>query len=86
VVFRSVAEKYLDGLFALSELEKKHNRFADYWDQHGWEFCSMTFLEWIDNGMPREPPEAHEPRNKPGISPHSGIPIYKTPDWTKDRQ
>jgi hypothetical protein len=39
------------------ELERGHVPYCEYWTRRGWSFCGMTFLEWVDNGMPGAPPE-----------------------------
>lgn len=35
-----------------------HPIYCDYWVKRGWDFCPLTFLEWIDGGMLPPPPEA----------------------------
>ncbi len=47
----------MDGRFDLTRYRSRHPPWCDYWDRHGWQYCSLTFLGWIENGMPLPPPE-----------------------------
>ena len=35
-----------------------HPRYAAYWAKRSWDFCPLSFFEWIDAGMPEPAPEA----------------------------
>lgn len=52
-----------------AQVKAKHPAYCAYWAKNGWNFCPLTFLQWIDNGMP-DPPEAAEDIRMPPPSPH----------------
>lgn len=55
-------------------IKEKHSTYCAYWKKTGWQFCPLTFLEWIDNEMPDPPDKAEEQRNGWRSSPD--IPNY----------
>ena len=47
-----------NGTVDWNHLVEVHPSYCAYHQRHGWQFCSLTLLEWIDMGMPAPPPEA----------------------------
>lgn len=48
--------------------ERRHVSYCAYWDRKGWNFCPVTLIEWLDNGMPPPPPEAALQESPPSRS------------------
>lgn len=42
-------------------IKEKHPAYCAYWKSTGWKFAPLTFLEWIENGMPDPPDEEQQP-------------------------
>ena len=47
----------MNGKFNLDRFRERHGQYCEYWAAHGWQFCPLTFLGWVENGMPEPPPE-----------------------------
>jgi hypothetical protein len=57
---RDVAIPYILGMSNLDwdRFDRNHPLYCNYWDRHGWNFCSETLLAWVMNGCCPPPPEA----------------------------
>lgn len=47
----------MDGKFDVSRFRDRHADFCEAWDTAGWQYCPLTFLAWIEAGMPVAPPK-----------------------------
>ena len=57
----------MNGKFDVEKFRMRHGGYCEYWAAHGWQFCPLTFLGWIENGMPEPPPEAKPKGNSGGF-------------------
>ena len=48
----------MNGQFDAAKFRDRHPRYCAYWDSAGWQFCSLTFLGWIEALMPEPPTPA----------------------------
>lgn len=46
----------MNGTFDLARFRDRHPRFCATWDQRDWQYCPLTFLGWVQAGMPEPPP------------------------------
>ncbi len=42
----------MNGKFSWEKFRANHGPYCEYWSQKGWNFCKLTFLGWINAGMP----------------------------------
>ncbi len=47
----------MNGKFDEARFRERHAVFCDAWDKAGWQYCPLTFLGWIEAGMPMPPPK-----------------------------
>jgi len=45
----------MNGKFTWEKFRSNHQQYCDYWSQKGWNFCKVTFLGWVNAGMPPAP-------------------------------
>lgn len=45
----------MDGKFDLKRFRERHGLWCEYWDAQGWQYSKLTFLGWIEAGMPAPP-------------------------------
>ncbi len=45
----------MNGKFDVKRFRERHGPYCDAWDRDGWQFCPLTFLGWIEAGMPAGP-------------------------------
>ncbi|HET9131924.1 MAG TPA: DUF1376 domain-containing protein, partial [Terriglobia bacterium] len=45
----------MNGKFDWERFRKNHVPYCEHYASHGWDFCTLTLLEWIDAGMPGAP-------------------------------
>ena len=55
LVFQQILS--MNGKFDEVRFGERHGLFCDAWDRAGWRYCPLTFLGWIEAGMPLPPPE-----------------------------
>ena len=51
----------MNGTFDLARFRDRHRKFCEYWDGRDWNYCALTFLGWVEAGMPNPPPAAKAP-------------------------
>lgn len=52
--------------FDVGRFRDRHPRYCASWAVSGWQFCPLSFLGWIQAGMPEPPaPSAPRPGDKP---------------------
>ncbi len=55
LAFRMIHSK--NGTFDVGKFRARHEQYCSSWTRAGWQFCPLTFLGWIEAGMPLPPPE-----------------------------
>jgi hypothetical protein len=45
----------MNGKFDWSAFRIRHTTYCQHWDQNGWQYSNLSFLEWIQAGMPPPP-------------------------------
>lgn len=48
----------MNGKFSATRFHERHEIYCDYWAGHGWQFCPLSFLGWVEAGMPLPPQDA----------------------------
>lgn len=62
-VFQKLAS--MNGEFSPDIFREHHPAWCEYWERKGWNaFGSVTFLGWIEAGMPMPPPEAEDSHDR----------------------
>ena len=61
-VIRLVMSK--NGTFDWQKFRRNHSAYCKHYAEHGWDFCTLTLLGWIDAGMPPPPPVAMDKNQK----------------------
>ena len=61
LVFSMVVSR--NGKFDLERFRDRHPRWCEHWDAKDWQFCSLSFWDWIEAGMP-EPPQRTQTREE----------------------
>lgn len=58
------------GQFNVAHFRERHPRWCSYWATHGWKWSRLSFMDWIEQGMPFPPEEAsvQQPPAKRGSS------------------
>lgn len=46
----------MNGKFDWPKFRERHGPYCAYYAEKGWRFCTVTFLGWINAGMPPAPP------------------------------
>lgn len=54
----------MNGAFDLERFRQRHRIFCEYWDRRDWTYCPLSFLDWVEQGMPLPPPEPRSNRKK----------------------
>jgi hypothetical protein len=63
-VFRRIMT--MNGKFSLDKLRSNHGDYCEYWARTGWnKYGVLTFLGWIEAGMPPAPDKASSAPPKP---------------------
>jgi len=63
LVFQKILN--MNGGFNVARFRENHPVWCEYWERHGWNsFGSVTFLGWIEAGMPAPPPEAAKDKKR----------------------
>ena len=44
--------------FDVARFRTRHEKFCNYWNDRDWSYCPLSFLGWVEAGMPEPPPEA----------------------------
>ncbi len=52
----------MNGKFDWTKFRENHQPFCDHWANHGWSYCPISFLGWINAGMPPPPPKSKTAR------------------------
>lgn len=52
----------MNGQFDWNKFRQNHKPFCEHWDTHGWSYCTLSFLGWINANMPPPPPKAKTAR------------------------
>ncbi len=45
----------MNGRFDWAKFRRLHQAYCDHYVTHGWDYCKLTFLAWINAGMPPSP-------------------------------
>ena len=45
----------MNGKFNWEKFRTNHKPYCDHYAVHGWDFCTLTLMGWIDAGMPGAP-------------------------------
>jgi uncharacterized protein YdaU (DUF1376 family) len=57
LVFSMIFDGVRTGKVDLATFRARHGPYCDYWERHGWQYCSLTLWGWVENGMQEAPPE-----------------------------
>jgi hypothetical protein len=55
LVFRRIIA--MNGQFSVERFRERHETYCLAMTRTGWRFCALTFLDWVEAGMPLPPPD-----------------------------
>ncbi len=62
VVFQLVVSA--NGKFDLARFRDRHPRFCAHWATKNWDYCPLSFWDWVEAGMPEPPPDAKQEKKR----------------------
>ncbi len=73
----------MNGKFDWGKFRSLHRLYCEHYANHGWDYCKLSFLAWIEAGMPAPPPEAKAKANNRTTdqkSTYQPLPVYLPPE------
>lgn len=55
----------MNGKFSVDRFRGNHPGYCSFYDEHGWSYSTLTFLGWINAGMPPPPPTKSSRQSQP---------------------